>query len=65
MFKFSKLTKVAAISAVSVTAGTFMTASDAKPTIKSEHSLIAKYLTDNIWNLYKNHKTKTSDFTLK
>ena len=35
------------------------------PEIKSKDSLVKKYLTEEIWNKYKDHKTKTCGFTLK
>lgn len=35
------------------------------PEIKSKESLVKKYLTEEIWNKYKDHKTKTCDFTLE
>jgi len=34
------------------------------PKIKSEHSLVKKYLTEEIWNKCKDIKTKTAGFTL-
>merc|ERR1712142_349704 len=34
------------------------------PEIKSKHSLVAKYVTKDIWEKLKNIKTKTSGFTL-
>jgi len=34
------------------------------PTIKSEKSLVAKYVTPEIWDKYSSHKTKNSEFTL-
>jgi len=37
---------------------------DAYPTVKSEHSLVKKHLTPEIWEKYKNLKTKTSGCTL-
>jgi len=35
------------------------------PTIKSEHSLVAKYVTPEIWAKLKDHKTKTAGVTLE
>lgn len=35
------------------------------PEIKSKDSLVNKYLTEEIWNKYQEHKTKTCGFTLK
>jgi len=34
------------------------------PEIKSKHSLVAKHVTKDKWEKYRNHKTKTSGFTL-
>jgi hypothetical protein len=65
MFKFGKLASIATLSAGTMYAGSMMAGSNDKPEIKSAHSLTAKYVTDNIWDLYKNHSTKTADFTLK
>ena len=41
------------------------TAEMSMPEIKSKDSLVHKYLTEEIWNKYKDHKTKTCGFTLK
>jgi len=35
------------------------------PEIKSKESLVKKYLTEEIWNKYKDHKTKTCGHTLE
>merc|ERR1711970_1289761 len=35
------------------------------PDIKSKHSLVAKYVTKEIWDSLSSHKTATSGFTLK
>merc|ERR1712142_1030881 len=37
---------------------------DSFPEIKSKHSLVAKYVTEPLWEKLKNAKTKTSGFTL-
>ena len=34
------------------------------PTIQSTHSLVAKYVTPEVWEKLKDIKTKTSGFTL-
>ena len=34
------------------------------PDIKSKHSLVAKYVTEPIWNKLSKEETKTSGFTL-
>jgi hypothetical protein len=35
------------------------------PEIKSKHSLTARYVSEPLWDLYKNHKTATCGYTLK
>merc|ERR1712042_179527 len=40
------------------------TMSDSFPEIKSKHSLVAKYVTESLWEKLKNATTKTSGFTL-
>ena len=37
---------------------------DSFPEIKSKHSLVAKYVTEPLWEKLKNETTKTSGFTL-
>ena len=37
---------------------------DSFPEIKSKHSLVAKYVTEPLWEKLKNAKTKTSGFSL-
>jgi len=37
---------------------------DSFPEIKSKHSLVAKYVTESVWEKLKNAKTTTSGFTL-
>ena len=34
------------------------------PEIKSTHSLVAKHVTEELWNKLGDHKTETSGFTL-
>merc|ERR1712142_793079 len=40
------------------------TMADSFPEIKSKHSLVAKYVTEPLWEKLKNETTKTSEFTL-
>merc|ERR1712002_784702 len=43
---------------------TSSTMADSFPEIKSKHSLVAKYVTESLWEKLKNATTKTSGFTL-
>merc|ERR1712133_232570 len=43
---------------------TSSTMADSFPEIKSKHSLVAKYVTEPVWEKLKNATTKTSGFTL-
>merc|ERR1712179_358270 len=44
---------------------TIFTMGEPFPEIKSKHSLVAKYVTKEIWDSLSSHKTATSGFTLK
>lgn len=66
MFKFGKFAKFAmAGTAGAVATGTVMANNNSFPEIKSTHSLVAKYVSEPLWNLYKDHKTSTCGFTLE
>lgn len=59
--------KIAAIPATMYLGHTAFMKDDNKPypNIKSKKSLVNKYVSPAIWDLLKNHKTKTSEFTLE
>ena len=38
--------------------------SQAFPNIQSKDSLVAKYVTEEVWNKLRDHKTETCGFTL-
>jgi hypothetical protein len=48
-----------------VATGTVLAGQSTMPEIKSKHSLVHKYVTENLWDLYKNHKTETCGYTLE
>jgi hypothetical protein len=63
-FKFAKYAAVPTMAAGAFIGNSVFAKNDF-PDIKSKHSLVKKYVTEDIWNLFKDHKTATCGYTLK
>ena len=63
-FRFAKYAAVPTMAAAGFVGNSVFAKNDF-PEIKSKHSLVKKYVTEDIWNLFKDHKTATCGYTLK
>jgi len=63
-FKFAKMAAIPTMAAAGYVGSSVMLAGD-YPEIKSKHSLVKKYVTEDIWNLLKDHRTETCGYSLK